>query len=840
VFSDFSVNPLNEAAWLCYINGLEIPVVGVSAHFGVWQMPTLTLTLVPHPMLQRIGHEDRLQVAIFFLDTFWDPDDPQFRLLYEYEVVGWAYVSTARGRSLQLSCVAHDQILEQLHFFYVSSLNDIVEGASAQVSTDPSAMAVTKVLYPASLFLEGFGMDPKTLKDLENTTATTTLTPAGQAAKAYSDNTIGGSLGLDILSSVGVVDSSKFAQTVVTTENKSLKDYEEGDFIKRPIDFVLNIFRTILAPYKPGATTAADGYLPEAAASCPGKNFFLRWLKMTGYHKRWVALPYFEQTPVAGSKWKMAPGCFPLVRSVQDTNILPTLSQTIGQSVGFSGSAWDLIKQVFSYMYEEVAFIPSPPAVTMKKGMGDIVSHARQAGADLEPAIAAHCVKPQCIFALPPVCNIIFPSMLKQYTVNESYITQPTRVYLGDEFIGKILDPQNAEMATLMKKMMVTGYPAPVRQRIVDLQSTPEKNNKNFLLFPEELFKGPVSAQFSSPPWMHMIGEQLKGTGTDAEPPAGASVLGTIFDKYAEYEFCRARYAERSGAASCVFNPFVIPGFPVAIFDQHYSGFNSLGYANTVDHNWSSDGSSAAMDTEIGVTFIRTMSEAFAILGDTTSGSVALDIGPTEIIPEIAAVFQLLVPAHDFYAKLLFKNQRMTKPAVFDWRSMLKFIRYDGVELDAKTDTAKFTGDMAAVPNAKYEPIFQSYGNAMQFVARPGCTLKEYVEIWHGKKIEELKEAGTVKGEYRSFYSPVKDKRNTGGAIFWARIYKLVQGPGTTPDAKATNMKSAADAYAPADGGWGMVGMPTGFPQTRLDWDKILEEYRKLIRGEEGKIAPQS
>jgi hypothetical protein len=146
---------------------------------------------------------------------------------------------------------------------------------------------------------------------------------------------------------------------------------------------------------------------------------------------------------------------------------------------------------------------------------------------------------------------------------------------------------------------------------------------------------------------------------------------------------------------------------------------------------------------------------------------------------------------------------------------------------------------MSAIPNTKYEPIFQSYSAAMQFVARPGCTLKEYVELWHGKKIDELKEAGTVKGEYRSFYSPAKDKRNTGGAIFWARIYKLTPGPGPTPDAKATNMGPAPD-YSPAEGGWGMVGTPTGFPQTRLDWDKVLEEYRKLIRGEEGKIAPQN
>jgi hypothetical protein len=63
---NYTVNMPKQAGWLVYINGLEIPVLSMAASFGVWQMPTLTVDLVPHPILTRIGAEDRLQVAVFF------------------------------------------------------------------------------------------------------------------------------------------------------------------------------------------------------------------------------------------------------------------------------------------------------------------------------------------------------------------------------------------------------------------------------------------------------------------------------------------------------------------------------------------------------------------------------------------------------------------------------------------------------------------------------------------------------------------------------------------------------------------------------------------------------
>ena len=113
----YSVNMLNQASWLVYINGIEIPVCGLTVDYGVWQTPTLSLKMVPHTILTRIGAEDRLQVAVFYLDHHWNPGNPEFCLLGEFEVVGWSYQNTPSGRYINLSCVSQLQILEQLHFY---------------------------------------------------------------------------------------------------------------------------------------------------------------------------------------------------------------------------------------------------------------------------------------------------------------------------------------------------------------------------------------------------------------------------------------------------------------------------------------------------------------------------------------------------------------------------------------------------------------------------------------------------------------------------------------------------------------------------------------------------
>jgi hypothetical protein len=796
----YTINELNQAAWLVYINGLEIPVMGVTTKWGVWQMPTAQIQLVPHPMISRIGYEDRLQVVVFYLDTFWFADNPQFCLLGEFEVSGWSYTNTPRGRAIQLECTAQDKIFEQLNFYYLSSITDIAE-ASNGPQASLGSFKTTKLLYPSSLFMEGL---------------TTAIELPEESLDESSDATKG--------------------------------------FIKRPIDFVTNIFRAILSPVADTTQPYSSpndclfveepGKLPSGAATVPSKNFFARWMKMTKFHKRWCALPGIED--------QKKDTCFPILEAIRDTETLKALQSQIGQSIGDAGNAWQLLQFVLGSMYMEVAMIPSPPTAIVNQVTGIIQPSTTVPTKEQFRGIVSHFVKPQCFFSLPPTCNVIFPSMTGHFSFAESYLEQPTRLYLSEEYISNYLMQgeykQTSDVGTIARNMLGTGYPQPIRKRLLDLSSDPVTNDKSCLLFPEEFFKGPVAARLNGPPWMYMLWKQKSTKEIEAlaemDATYGAEVeVNSVFDAYAEYEYYRSRYAARQGGLDLAWNPYILPGFPTAIFDEENAGLHSMAYVNTVTHTMNASGASAQMSTNIGLSFMRTMTEFIGIMGDPTSYSAELDIAPVEIIPLIKEQFQTLENAQNIYEKLLFGGRKLTRPAVFNWKKMVRLKTAFGVELDLNYDDLKNKGlsevmNVYLTPDPAYKPLFDSYTAAMQYVSRPVCTLREYIEAYHEKTLQSLLDSRVVRGEYRSFYSVTKDKDKTEGAIFWGRIYTLMQGPGTDPGVTVSNVGPAPDYY-PSDAGLKMVDRSTGMPETRHNWDQILEEYRKIVRSEEGKVAPQ-
>lgn len=542
MLASYSVNSLNQAAWLVYINGIEVPVIGWTVNYGLWSFATATLNMVPHPTLQRIGAEDRLQVAIFYLDLFWDVNQPTFRLLGEFEVIGMSYIGSGFSRQISLNCISPLQIFNQLKFFYMASVDDTLRGALPSTKSDPTVSQIPKPMYPASLFLEGL-TQPQTT-------------------------------GID-------------------------------SFIKRPVDLVLNIFRSLLSDTENvQSSTTTSVTIPAKATSIPGKNFFARWMKMNNFHMRWAALPEFEDDFTEA-------GCFPIIKAAQDVNTLTTVRDKFSESVGPAGSAWDLLQQVLGYMYMEIITIPAPSASTITPKTFVLPSlNAESIPAGNVRTIPTYCVKPQSFFGLAPTCNVIFPSMLDSIQSSESYLTQPTRLYLNESFMSQVVKgPETAGSTNgMIDDLLSTAYPPAVRARMKELAAgTTGANNKNLLLYPEEFFKGPVTKRMSAPPWLVLLQASLKKKQIQpgGEAPK-AEALGNIFDLYAQYEYFRARYADRNGVLNMDFNPYPIPGFPCVVFDDRNVCFDTMGYVVNVSHTASATGT---FKTSISTSFNRTISE---------------------------------------------------------------------------------------------------------------------------------------------------------------------------------------------------------------------------------------
>jgi len=847
----FTPTKFYQAAWLCYINGLEIPVNGVDISYGVWQMPTANITMTPHPIIERIGEQDRLQIALFFLDEFIEPANPQFRLMGEFEVIGWSYASSSNGRSLVLHCVSQIQIFKQIRFSKLSAYNEKVKRKDAGEYLNP---------FTGENNLDGVdaGYTGSVTDNFESELDTT-------------------------------VDAGAAENVSAAAVKPYTVDILKSSPISRPIDLVLFVLKSILRPVaspskndlekinaeldKPGITDAErdalnakveslnelavsnDAYaksqqkLSRAQAGVIMKNFFARWMKMVGFHKRWVALPLFEDDYTGG-------GIFPLIKETGGYKALRALKKHAGSR---AGNAWDMFMRVYTKMYMEVAMIPSPPAVGVQKIVGNIVGKEAKGDSNFR-GLANFFVKPQCFVSLAPMCNVFFPSMVERISFTENYMEQPTRVKMrggrGSSMARKLSSGTGPLFRKLVQQELSSGFPWAVYKRMQQYIKAPGSNEDNFIISSEETYKGPVIRELSTPPWIRNIQKSYSGTKKSSGPKAGTyngveipdeaiaelqntpqadttvkpknkSVKFTkgakaLLAMYTKYEYYRARYEARQSSAGSNFNPYAVPGFPGVVFDSKMSGLHLIGYIGSVQHRWVAGGDTPTMSTSIIMSFTRTLVE-------NSRDQVK------EPLSTVRDILQDPEKASTFYDSLFFRKD----PDILTTTGKAVVYNQDDVLQYEDTDR------LILAPTEQYKAAFDNYDDAMRLISRPVCTLEEYVELWHNKPIDTLIKDNVLQGKNTSFYSKLRDPtpdKETGGAVFWSRIYKLKQGTGIDPGSKFTNVSDDEERSPTGTGtdGWRPMDDTHGdIPQTRYDWDTTLELYRKILYSSDGHIAFQ-
>ena len=410
----FSTNDVHKGAFIVYINGIEVPCKSVSVRYGVWQIPEMTLEMVADPVLTRLGAEDRIQCAVFYLDdTKVDPSvKPQFRLMCEGEITGWGYQNTPSGRSINLTCVNQFAIFTQLFVQFLTNLDDImgyqVNNSSGVISSDS---VTSSIVFPFSLFSDGLFPIPATGK----------ATPAEQAAYE---------------------ESVKAANTTIT----------------RPFDFLFNVVKNMI-----GTQVPADD------RCIPATNFFARWARLTNFHNRFTALPFFDETRNGQ--------IFPVLSALQDTAAVDIISKSLIPQVQNAGSLLDILQLVYQTMLMEIAMIPTAPMVevdlaTSHIQITDFDSHtlidddrvtereyiAEKPLNPLKPyRLVNYFAKPQCFFGLPPTCNVIFPSQLQMFAYDENYATQATRLYLNDGVLNSLVNTKKADGNPLASQVILNA-----------------------------------------------------------------------------------------------------------------------------------------------------------------------------------------------------------------------------------------------------------------------------------------------------------------------------------------------------------------------------------------------
>lgn len=647
----FSSNLPHRAQLLCYIAGIECPITGASVQYGVWQIPEATVTLFPDPTLQRFGAEDRVPIVLFYLDEYIEPTKPTWRMLFEGEVVGWSYTNSPLGRSLSLSCLMDIAVWTQLFVFYMTTLSGVVQGYMSG-RQDASQINQSVAVYPYSLFKKG------------------------------------------------------------------LISNEKDQFITRPFDLAYNAVRGLISKD-----------VPQKQRCVPAVNFFSRWVRRNQFHNKWVALPFLdEQHDANGQKVaNQPPGVFPVLRAVQAQQAIEAMADQVTTDMS-GASMYTLLKRILDTVYMELSMLPTPAAVGTYTN-GSIVGpptlmtptatslflpeSSFKEGANtglLDPQkpirLTNYFVKPQMFFGLPPVCNVVFPSMTPRISYQENYATQPTRLYFQDDSLMSLLPTQTkVDLKNYLLTVLARAYPPEADykyQEHLKQGSNASGTGKNLLIYPEEFFKGPVTARYPAPQWLMFVKKQLQGQGIPSGTPTGDASSKTVTPEgssltdndlyilYAKYEYFKQRFSQRNGAVELAFQPYLVPGFPMMIFDDFQDKMHLVGYLMNVAHQFSSRG----VLTSANFSYARTIYEFFQDVKNEMENpeiesrkNLATAAAPLEPIPEIRDVVQHFHKADQFYQSLFYKRPTAPKKsAVFEYRNLLSFVNSDGTLEDIKIE----------------------------------------------------------------------------------------------------------------------------------------------------------
>lgn len=633
------VNSANEAhngAYIVYINGIEVPTKSVTEREGIWQIPEMQVEMVADPVLTRLGAEDRVQVVVFYVDDTvvskaMQPA-PTLRLFGEGEITAWGYKNTPTGRSIVFTCINQFAIFQQLYVQFLTNLDDMVAHDTGP-GPDSTGLSTptSQIIFPFSLFQQGLiGKGPT----------------------------------------------------------------QEPDSIKHPFDFLYNVVRNMI-----GAN------IPTAQRTVPAANFFGRWARLTNFVNRFVATPSFDEG--VGDK-----NVFPVLKALQTVGAVNVIAKNLIPQVQNQGSIMDMLQLVYQTVLMEVAMLARMPLLSVslkdstiqdtpfesRKLVQSADSKSKRVSATainpLKPnRIPNYFAKPQMIFGLPPSCNVIFPSQLKMFSYEENYATQPTRLYFNDEVLPLLLKmPQNG-LGAAVQNALTSAWPPEAAAALASRAANPKSSGKNFLLFPEEFFKGPVMDRRPVPSWLYFLRQQQMAAakqgqrstdpndnvGAPSGVPAGKEALfeslktdhPDVYRLYAQYEFYRERYSRRSGTAVVAFNPYIVPGFPAAIFDNRATRVDIFCYVVTVQQTLSQ----RSRDTSFSFSYGRTVQEMFDLMAtEFADGANAAGVGPREPILEIRQVTQGFVEAEAFYKKLFYGNRDIPgKTASFDWRSVIAY-----------------------------------------------------------------------------------------------------------------------------------------------------------------------
>lgn len=819
----------HRGAWLVYINGIEIPCVNIDVMYGVWAIPEAVFTFPPHELLHRLGNEDKVEVVAFYLDDLADPEKPEFKLLFEGEFTGWQYSSTPHGRMMAFNAIADISIFTQLYYFFLNNVDAVTDYVVTKGNIETS-FSQAGAFYPFSLFKKGLIL-PASAK------GSAAPPPDITAPSEIFYNAIRGVLDANLPAGRRAIPSVNFFARWARKRNFVNRFAALPMFEDDQSNLQAGVFPIIQSAQ---ATTALQTIQQGLAQGVGNAGSMWDVLKEVYGH----VLFEIAMLPTA-----------PAARVRLKDNVILGTASTPPTSKALE--AQEPIRLLNYFVKPQVFFGIAPMCNVVFPSMNTSYTYTEN-----------YSGQPTRTY----VNDQFISSVLRTNTVAAAALT-----FGYPEEVHAILATKTGDGAS-------AGAPGLTGKNMLLF---PEEYYKGPVLH-----RMPIPAWFTHLKTREPSTTQTATT----PPPTGnvteVRALKNLMADYVAYEHQRSRYERRGGAVSMAWNPYIVPGFPCVVFDQKNSGFHTLGYVTNITQSLSV----GSMTTSFNYSLGRTIPEMLELLKKEVDRTKQLwGCAPLEPVDGVRDIIQNFEKAEQFYNALFFQRQELKagKKASFDFREVLAYENDDGsktpitlavtqptvgsaaiqgtttltggastnvntdplaayepaeattantvtvnttigtgVVTTTPTITNYLTGAKNVVPSDSFEPAFNQYATAMKAIARPICTLLEYIRFLHGSRpIQELVEPGP------DGYAQIEygEQRFGNGVLYFKRIKRLKQGPfdtsGSPPDPEEVGVTVTPEGAKPYDG---VVRGAEGAAQTRENWDRALLAYRSEMYDRKG------
>jgi len=360
----------------------------------------------------------------------------------------------------------------------------------------------------------------------------------------------------------------------------------------------------------------------------------------------------------------MTPPCFqtPLISATQRMASVQYLSNQIGFS-GELTSFEALLELFFEGAQYDLITLASPAEIPVKPD--NFTEKVTEAG--LEKMAVETIVKPRVPFYFTPVCNVLLPRMYSTLQINQDESSMPSRLAAthdaypgqsGNTGLGINFRAPHSVREAVAYNALLKGVDPTTLQRQTEVNLGATKALSYSLPGRYEQGKGVRPSRLVLPWWLALIGSdktsQGPQTGQETFPLKGSKEYSEMMILTAEwrnrygiaiiekdgvltvsanagknglnpfdptnksvqpfermlfsmvdYEYSKLMAGTRSGFVEAVFNPYVVPGYPIDIIDDSPNHPSFHGFCSSVTHTITS----SSIYTNIGVAAMSSYAE---------------------------------------------------------------------------------------------------------------------------------------------------------------------------------------------------------------------------------------